>query len=349
MILELPGLNPSLLPVHNHNSNPAYSPETSQTTPLDRGSGHRAVALSSPSPHWHAHAAKSAFGEDNPYPKSSKSTSSEPPWLDLAYPLLQSSKQQGLPQPQLPTATTSDQGSVLLPELLEATLRVSPKSHDVPQTSRADSAESGAYTLGTQCNIWGTATLWNTPQPSPVPDTPTGATFSSPGTTTPPAPAGEASTPSSSTAALVALERCRPLLTAVLSNNLEMARLLVRAGAKLEVPGGAAGLTPLHRVVDVGSVDATRALLDLGANVLTTDSRRRGLLHTAVARGHAEVVEAVLEWCERRGDGNLSLCLDAQDDQGITPLYLAVKLGREDILNILLRYGADVNIGCESK
>ncbi|TLD06968.1 hypothetical protein PgNI_11117 [Pyricularia grisea] len=122
-----------------------------------------------------------------------------------------------------------------------------------------------------------------TSEKPPVTEIQPGLTFSSPGTTTTiTSAAAKASPPSPSAVASVALKKCSPLLTAILSSNLDMARLLVGAGAKLEVRSGPAGLTPLHRVVDGGNVDATLALLDLGADLFTADLRQRGLLHTAV-------------------------------------------------------------------
>lgn len=158
-----------------------------------------------------------------------------------------------------------------------------------------------------------------------------------------------------------------PLLTAITLGNLEVARLLLRSGAKLDVLDPS-GKTVLHCAVEEGDARLVAGLLELGTDVLTRDFSGRGVLHTAVQKDNLEMVELILEWCEShcaydkggskrtekkrpndvKGGRNslLRRCIDAQDGRKITAVHDCVLLGRVEILKVLLEYGADVNIGC---
>ena len=58
-------------------------------------------------------------------------------------------------------------------------------------------------------------------------------------------------------------------------------------------------------------------------------------LHEAVARGNVSRVDM----CMKRG-----MSVNAQDDQGNTPLHYAYYQGRQDIVDRLIAYGADPGI-----
>jgi ankyrin repeat protein len=148
------------------------------------------------------------------------------------------------------------------------------------------------------------------------------------------------------------------LFTAIALGNLDMARMLVSAGAKIDIPDSH-GNTLLHRSIQRGDVAATCTLLDLGANALKTNAAGIGSLHMAVEAGNAEMTRVILERCARDEDGSarkdgqtgaknsLRRCIDARDARNMTAVHLSVSLQRMEILKILLEYGADVNIGCE--
>ncbi|KAH8748466.1 ankyrin repeat-containing domain protein [Diaporthe sp. PMI_573] len=159
-----------------------------------------------------------------------------------------------------------------------------------------------------------------------------------------------------------------PVLTAIQLGNLQIARLLVQYGAKIDVPDQS-GATPLHQAVKQGRIDTVRGLLDLGANVLTRDANDSSLLHTAIEKDNLEMVSALLLWCDTQSndasagadDGLLldpALCdrstgkgrsqllhqfMNARDRRKLTPVHLCVVLERTEILKTLLEYGADVN------
>ncbi|KAE8849394.1 hypothetical protein PTNB73_04856 [Pyrenophora teres f. teres] len=190
------------------------------------------------------------------------------------------------------------------------------------------------------------------------------------------------SSSSSSTALLD--ETSSPLYTAISLGNMEMARLLVRSGAKLDLPDRN-GDTLLHHCVRRGDVTTSSALLDLGANILHTTAGGRTPLHLAVSTGNEAMVTMLLDWCANdknppfeaaaaatmptittvttttittttkqntavptssgRKISLLGHFIDACDAHNMTALHLAVKLQRIDVVKVLLEYGANVNLG----
>ncbi|KAI8628155.1 ankyrin repeat-containing domain protein [Xylariaceae sp. FL1651] len=155
----------------------------------------------------------------------------------------------------------------------------------------------------------------------------------------------------------VGSESSSPLFTAISLGNFEMARMLVAAGAKIDVPD-THGNTALHQCIQRGDINATRTLLDLGASILKTNSSGLGSLHMAVEAGNGEMVRAILDRCTRNEEGSarkdnqtgtnsLRRCIDARDARNMTAIHLSVTLQRMEIFRILLDYGADVNIGCD--
>ncbi|KAF4333516.1 ankyrin repeat [Fusarium beomiforme] len=145
-----------------------------------------------------------------------------------------------------------------------------------------------------------------------------------------------------------------PLLTALSLGKLDIARLLIRSGAKIDAPD-IHGKTNLHYAVQSGDAKMVRDLLELGADVLAADKAGIAALHMAVERDDMEMVTLLLRCCEEKdgvtpnpeNEGMLQRCINSRDGQNMTPVHLCVVLERIEILKTLLQYGADVNIGCE--
>ena len=72
-----------------------------------------------------------------------------------------------------------------------------------------------------------------------------------------------------------------------------------------------------------------------GAEVTSIDTHGRTALHLAVKAGSLKTVKIVLNYL-------LVSTLEARDDDGNTPLHLACRYNRLDILNFFLDKGADV-------
>ncbi|KAI0297331.1 hypothetical protein BC826DRAFT_951623 [Russula brevipes] len=143
------------------------------------------------------------------------------------------------------------------------------------------------------------------------------------------------------------------LYYAVLCGFTELARHLIVAHQEdVNAKCGTQG-TPLHAASSEGHLDAVRVLLEHGANMNTTDKRKRTplcsahnadidippnspefLLHVASSRGQAEVVGLLLQ---HNADVN------ARDISKWTPLHWASINGHPKVVRLLLEYGADAN------
>ncbi len=120
----------------------------------------------------------------------------------------------------------------------------------------------------------------------------------------------------------------RPLHWAAMSGQVEMAGFLIEQGADVKSGGGHRGQTPLHVA---RTVEVARLLVECGADVHASDTNQNTPLHDA---GNGDIAELLIE---RGAD------VDAQGYYGVTPLFSAVRAGREDCVKLLLEHGADPN------
>jgi ankyrin repeat protein len=119
--------------------------------------------------------------------------------------------------------------------------------------------------------------------------------------------------------------------------DLEMARMLVYAGAGLEAVTRMAEYTPLHLASRAGHGAVVRALLEAGSDpAAPTGSGGATPLHLAAAAGDAEAVAALIE---HGGD------VDAREERaGQTPLIFAAAQNRVEAIRALLAGGADPSL-----
>lgn len=88
---------------------------------------------------------------------------------------------------------------------------------------------------------------------------------------------------------------------------------------------------PMHRAAYLGMTDAVQSLLKIGSDPSQLDDLSETALHKAVREGHIETVQALLV----TGDVN------AESNIGMTPLHWACVTGNDEIVALLLEYGAD--------
>ncbi|KAI1664096.1 Ankyrin repeat domain protein [Pyrenophora tritici-repentis] len=276
---------------------------------------------------------------------------------------------------------------------------MSPASHHLPSLSSSSSSSSSsasssstssssstALTLGsltTPVSDWSTSVVADTPLSNSSNPSLLKSCCNRPhpeGTDDHASCPNNSSSSSSSSSTALLDETSSPLYTAISLGNMDMARLLVRSGAKLDLPDRN-GDTLLHHCIQRGDVTTSSALLDLGANVLHTTAGGRTPLHLAVTTGNEAMVTMLLDWCANdknppfeaaaaatmptttvtttttkqntavptssgRKISLLGHFIDACDAHNMTALHLAVKLQRIDVLKVLLEYGANVNLGC---
>lgn len=149
-----------------------------------------------------------------------------------------------------------------------------------------------------------------------------------------------------------------PLMKATQANNRDSARILVDAGARLDVFSAVAlglsdavdemltaapalararmneyfGWTPLHYAARRAHVGMARLLLSRNADVNGEDNARLTPLHWATTEGSIEVIELLLA---------AGANPNAAADNGRTPLHWAARGGQVGVVKCLLENGAD--------
>ena len=117
--------------------------------------------------------------------------------------------------------------------------------------------------------------------------------------------------------------------------QMELAKLLLQRGANIEQPDKKNCFRPLHVAALNGQVDLVRLLLDNGADIEATNNNAGTPLHLAAEQGKAEAIAILLE----RG----AMC-DRRDSLGETALHLAIDRGHLKAVEILLERGANVRL-----
>ena len=117
------------------------------------------------------------------------------------------------------------------------------------------------------------------------------------------------------------------------SGQLELADVLVFAGANLEAATRLGAFTPLMVASRAGHAGIVRLLADAGANLEATTETGETALHYAAWSGNPEIALALAEKGAR---------VDARETaNGQTPLMFAAAYGRTEVVRSLLEAGAD--------
>jgi len=128
-----------------------------------------------------------------------------------------------------------------------------------------------------------------------------------------------------------------PLHMAALHGRLDVAKLLLEHGAKLEPRGSDKlyGATPLYLAAQNGNFDMVNELINAGADV-NCRLRKIGVtpLFVAAERGHSDVVSLLIEH---------NATPHARNWNGVTALGVAAMAGKIKIVQELLITGAEVN------
>lgn len=150
---------------------------------------------------------------------------------------------------------------------------------------------------------------------------------------------------------------------AILTNNLEVAYLLIKAGISLDIrdrrgraplhyarsqeaidaliaagananPATATSRTPLHAYVRSGRMDLVRALLRRGGDVHMRDASGRAALHHAAMAGQVDQIRSLVE--------EEGVAIEPRDKHGRFPLYYALSGNHFEAACALMDLGADL-------
>lgn len=125
-----------------------------------------------------------------------------------------------------------------------------------------------------------------------------------------------------------------PLHWAAQEGYLEMAELLIDAGADLNVRDDC-GFSPLHKAVGENDTNMAKLLIAKGADVNSYDEINGTPLFTACAHNRLSISELLLS-----SGADVNVC----DKYGNSPIVYAVIRGHYDIVKQLIRYHANIDV-----
>jgi ankyrin repeat protein len=126
-----------------------------------------------------------------------------------------------------------------------------------------------------------------------------------------------------------------PLVVAAERGDLELVRMLMEAGAALEVSDRLTGQTPLLAACAQGRLECARVLLDRGARLDATDQNGISALGWALSMKHVELAMHLLD---RGAKPDLAAVGAGQKPR----LVRAAEAGELELARVLLRCGADL-------
>ena len=122
-----------------------------------------------------------------------------------------------------------------------------------------------------------------------------------------------------------------PLALAAARGHAGAVRLLLDARASVDARANTCGRSALHRAAEEGHLDVITALIERGADVLSSQLNGQCALYSASAGGHAELVAALPA---------SGAAVEQRDLLGATPLIAACEGGHLAACNALLAAGA---------
>ena len=131
-----------------------------------------------------------------------------------------------------------------------------------------------------------------------------------------------------------------PLNVACRQTNFTAVKCLLQHGADVNYCSDYA-LLPLHVACEHSTPDVLNCLLEHGADINTLGYRKMTCLHYAAL--NAQHADKLVEHLLRKGRSNYSI-VNAQDDDGDTPLHVACEHRHLRAVQHLIDAGADVNI-----
>lgn len=123
-----------------------------------------------------------------------------------------------------------------------------------------------------------------------------------------------------------------PLMIASKMGNPDTVNLLIEKEAKID-QRDSNGRTPLHHAVQGNSLEVTELLINVGSEVASTDTAGNNCIHSIAETGNLDMMNLFLKY---------QMPIDEYNAAGVTPLMIAVRNCRSDVVNLLLDLGADI-------
>lgn len=117
-------------------------------------------------------------------------------------------------------------------------------------------------------------------------------------------------------------------------NNLEPVRRLIEQGADINAADGG-GITPLLMSIRHNTLEVAKELIRLGAALdYAVPDNKATYLHWALSCKATDIAKLLIE---------AGAPIDEKDRDGWTPLWFTVRKGPSDVMEMLLKRGANVN------
>lgn len=140
-------------------------------------------------------------------------------------------------------------------------------------------------------------------------------------------------------------------MACTLEGRQEFARLLIEAGANVNTVNPVSDVPLLHMVAKRGNLDQLNVFLSTDrVDLNIKDCCQRTALHclARLSLSRQEEYQVLLQSLVLLLEGDFSVCkkldLDATDEWGNTALHVAARYGNSEMVDILLRNGADINL-----
>ena len=139
---------------------------------------------------------------------------------------------------------------------------------------------------------------------------------------------------------------CTPLFLAAALGKLDVLRSLIENGADINA-STADNCTPLMIAIESGNINVATFLIEHGANVHLKDDRGDTALHYAISRYILHNCNDSLKVCSCliKHGADVNGCNNNKGPNNRrTPLMIASRYGRVDVMTLLIKHGADVNL-----
>lgn len=131
-----------------------------------------------------------------------------------------------------------------------------------------------------------------------------------------------------------------PLSHALKSGNIEIVRLLLNAGAKIEL-NPSWDRESLFFAVNKGYIDIIKLILVEGTDIGILNEGET-MLHAAARYGQRDIVECLLDIATKKGIQQSYI--DTRNQNYDTALHIAASKGCTDIVRLLINTSADINV-----